>query len=309
MAVGCGAMRLPSGTHPIGAGAVLRQAGRTAVPALQGMPGSSSSSTSSKPLRCNVVSGAPAFAAVLPGSLVVAQAVRRWTRKHARRKARDAVVCLSSPEGSELQVSQLDASSPAALAAAEEGGIEWCEETLESCGKVKVGLLCRDSAADGVRRIVVVKGDVRGRRLVPLRLHSECLFGDALGSTRCACGPQLQSFLEVLGRDGSGVLVYLQGHEGRGIGLAAKIRAYALQDGPRALSSDAANEALGFPADARRYASDDAMQLQRELGLQSARLYSSNSSKASVMADIVEEVVPWDSAHRRWREDRPVKGL
>ncbi|CAE8618119.1 unnamed protein product, partial [Polarella glacialis] len=84
----------------------------------------------------------------------------------------------------------------------------------------------------GARCVALVKGEVADCEAVPARVHSECLFGDALGSDRCECGPQLRAFMkDVLGDESrpSGILVYLQGHEGKGIGLEGKLRAYNLQ--------------------------------------------------------------------------------
>lgn len=85
--------------------------------------------------------------------------------------------------------------------------------------------------SDGTEHAVLVHGDVAGREDVLVRLHSECLTGDVLGSLRCDCGPQLEMSLERIAKAERGVLVYLRGHEGRGIGFSHKVRAYALQDG------------------------------------------------------------------------------
>jgi 3,4-dihydroxy 2-butanone 4-phosphate synthase/GTP cyclohydrolase II len=107
-----------------------------------------------------------------------------------------------------------------------------------------------------------------------VRVHSECLTGDALGSLRCDCGPQLQASLAAVGAEG-GVVVYLSGHEGRGIGLLAKLTAYALQDG--GLDTVAANVEQGLPADAREYGAAAAVLC--DLGLDDVELLTNNPGK------------------------------
>jgi len=117
-------------------------------------------------------------------------------------------------------------------------------------------------------------GDTPGRRSVLTRVHSECLTGDALGSLRCDCGPQLDAALARIAIEG-GVVVYLRGHEGRGIGLAAKVAAYALQDA--GLDTVDANTAQGLPADAREYGA--AAAILADLGVQRVRLLTNNTEK------------------------------
>lgn len=117
-------------------------------------------------------------------------------------------------------------------------------------------------------------GDTPGRRAVLTRVHSECLTGDALGSLRCDCGPQLDAALARIAVAG-GVVVYLRGHEGRGIGLAAKVTAYALQD--EGLDTVDANTVQGLPADAREYGA--AAAILADLGVRRVRLLTNNTDK------------------------------
>jgi len=122
-----------------------------------------------------------------------------------------------------------------------------------------------------------------------VRIHSECLTGDAFGSLRCDCGPQLHAAMELVARDGGAVL-YLRGQEGRGIGLAAKIAAYALQD--QGLDTVEANEQLGLPVDARDYSA--AVAMLNKLGLTNIRLLTNNPAKVEALKthgiNVVERV-------------------
>lgn len=136
----------------------------------------------------------------------------------------------------------------------------------------------------GFEHSALVKGDVA--ETTPLiRLHSECLTGDAFGSLRCDCGPQLHTAMERIEEQGSGVILYLR-QEGRGIGLGNKIRAYALQDDGR--DTVEANHELGFPADARSY--DVAAAILAELGVSSVKLLSNNPAKREALQALGIEV-------------------
>ncbi len=131
---------------------------------------------------------------------------------------------------------------------------------------------------DGSEHVALVYGDPRRlgeEDAVLCRVHSECLTGDVFGSSRCDCGPQLEEAMERIVARGSGVVVYLRGHEGRGIGLLAKLQAYELQDGGR--DTVDANLDLGLPADARHYGA--ASQILKHLGVRAVRLLTNNPAK------------------------------
>jgi GTP cyclohydrolase II len=126
----------------------------------------------------------------------------------------------------------------------------------------------------GLEHLAFSLGDIRGQRDLLVRVHSECLTGDLLGSRRCDCGMQLQHSLKLIGQAGQGLLIYLR-QEGRGIGLVEKLRAYNLQD--QGLDTVEANLQLGHPVDARDYAA--AARILLELEIRSVRLLTNNPDK------------------------------
>ena len=133
---------------------------------------------------------------------------------------------------------------------------------------------------DGKEHLALVRGDIRGRQDVPVRIHSECLTGDVLGSLRCDCRDQLIASLQAIGRMERGVVLYLR-QEGRGIGLTNKIKAYALQD--RGYDTIDANRMLGFRDDERDYAA--AARMLRALGVESVQLMTNNPEKLRGLLD------------------------
>lgn len=139
---------------------------------------------------------------------------------------------------------------------------------------------------DGKEHAAVVQGDVRGQEAVPVRVHSECFTGDVMGSLKCDCRDQLEAALDLIASEDRGVVLYLR-QEGRGIGLANKIRAYALQDA--GLDTVEANHALGFQDDERRY--DVAARMIQELGIRSVRLITNNPNKLAGLRALGIEVV------------------
>jgi 3,4-dihydroxy 2-butanone 4-phosphate synthase / GTP cyclohydrolase II len=129
---------------------------------------------------------------------------------------------------------------------------------------------------DGTEYIALVLGDVHGESVLT-RLHSECLTGDVFGSLRCDCGAQLDAAMAAIAAEGRGVVLYLRGHEGRGVGLLSKLQAYELQDA--GADTVDANTELGLPVDAREYSAG--AQMLADLGVRSVRLLTNNPAKVT----------------------------
>jgi 3,4-dihydroxy 2-butanone 4-phosphate synthase / GTP cyclohydrolase II len=147
-----------------------------------------------------------------------------------------------------------------------------------------------ESEIDGEHHLAVVRGDPRGKNNVLVRVHSECLTGDVFGSLRCDCGPQLAEAVRLIAEEGTGVIVYLRGHEGRGIGLAHKLRAYNLQE--QGHDTVDANLELGLPVDSREYGIG--AQILVDLGVTTMRVMTNNPMKYGGLEgfglDIVDRV-------------------
>ena len=140
---------------------------------------------------------------------------------------------------------------------------------------------------DGRTHVALVKGDPEGHDDVLVRVHSECFTGDVLGSIRCDCGLQLAEAMRRIDAEGEGVIVYIRGHEGRGIGLRHKLEAYALQDG--GLDTVEANVELGFSPDSRDYGVG--AQILVDLGISTMRLLTNNPTKRAGLEGYGLEIV------------------
>jgi GTP cyclohydrolase II len=170
---------------------------------------------------------------------------------------------------------------PAGAPHAESESKMWIDDIAAEC-KMRVWK-CADPT---VEIITLTKGDVDGVTGVPVRVHSECFTGDILGSKRCDCGLQLHKFLRVMNGESRGILIYIRGHEGRGIGLSNKIRAYDLQD--QGLDTVDANLRLGLPVDTRNY--EDCLGVLQQLGVRSVKLFTNNPDKSKALGSMVSEV-------------------
>ncbi|MDQ1712467.1 MAG: 3,4-dihydroxy 2-butanone 4-phosphate synthase / cyclohydrolase [Frankiaceae bacterium] len=143
------------------------------------------------------------------------------------------------------------------------------------------------STFDGVEHVALVRGEIGDGESVLVRVHSECLTGDVFGSTRCDCGTQLDAALEAVAAEGRGVVLYVRGHEGRGVGLMHKLQAYQLQD----MGADTvdANLQLGLPADARDYGTG--AQILVDIGIRTMRLLTNNPGKRAGLEGYGLEIV------------------
>jgi 3,4-dihydroxy 2-butanone 4-phosphate synthase / GTP cyclohydrolase II len=142
------------------------------------------------------------------------------------------------------------------------------------------------NSLDGTEHVALIYGDLGDGERVLVRVHSECLTGDVLGSLRCDCGAQLDAAMAAVAAEGRGIILYLRGHEGRGIGLLAKLRAYHLQDS--GVDTVDANLELGLPADAREYSTG--AQMLADLGVRSVRLLTNNPAKVRGLSGFGVEV-------------------
>lgn len=166
------------------------------------------------------------------------------------------------------------------------------------------------STIDGIEHLAFVLGDLSTPEPVLTRVHSECLTGDVFGSRRCDCGPQLATAMGAVQSHGRGVVVYLRGHEGRGIGIGHKIRAYSLQD--EGLDTVDANLELGLPIDSREYGIG--AQILADLGARELRLMTNNPAKYGGIAgyglrivervSIITESTPENSSYLATKRDR-----
>ncbi|MFH8589304.1 GTP cyclohydrolase II [Streptomyces celluloflavus] len=191
-------------------------------------------------------------------------------REQARREAHPEEAKQLSPGGSADVSGSIECAAQASIPTAHGTFTAWGYRSL----------------LEGGEHLALTLGRVRDADRVLVRVHSECLTGEALGSLRCDCGPQLDTAMAEIAAVGTGVILYLRGHEGRGIGLLAKLRAYALQDA--GFDTVDANSSMGLPADARDYRV--AAQILNDLGVRSVRLLSNNPDKTAALTALGVEV-------------------
>lgn len=187
------------------------------------------------------------------------------------------------------------------------------ERTAVSRLPTKWGLFeayCYRSKLDGTEHIAVVKGDIGNGQDVLVRVHSECLTGDIFGSRRCDCGNQLDLAMQLIEEAGRGLVIYLRGHEGRGIGLGHKLQAYNLQD--EGHDTVEANLELGFAADAREYGIG--AQMLRDIGVRTMRLMTNNPAKFTglkgyglAVVGRVPVLTPFTDENRKYLETKRTK--
>lgn len=160
--------------------------------------------------------------------------------------------------------------------------IVWVERMVEARLPTAYGVFRAvgyHSLTDQLEHLALVMGEIDAGKPLLVRLHSECLTGDVFDSRRCDCGHQLSAAMSMIAAEGAGVIVYIRGHEGRGIGLLDKLAAYNLQDAGRDTAQ--ANEDLGLPVDARDY--KVGAEILRELGVRKIRLLSNNPIKRAAI--------------------------
>jgi len=188
----------------------------------------------------------------------------------------------------EALAAYLDDADPAEQTVTAPRGVSLRADTLVPTSHGDMRFMAYRDRATGTDHIAIVSGEL-GQEAPLVRVHSECLTGEAFGSLKCECGPQLDAALDIIHRDG-GVVIYMRGHEGRGIGLINKLRAYALQE--RGFDTLDANLELGLPADARDYAA--AASILADLGISEVRLLTNNTDKVTQLRayglDVVEQV-------------------
>ncbi|MFS7979260.1 putative 3,4-dihydroxy-2-butanone-4-phosphate synthase, GTP cyclohydrolase II [Helianthus anomalus] len=177
-----------------------------------------------------------------------------------------------------------------------------------ACGSFVV--YCYKSMSDGLEHVAIVKGEIGKGKNVLVRVHSECLTGDIFGSARCDCGNQLELAMKLIEEAGRGVVVYLRGHEGRGIGLGHKLRAYNLQDNGR--DTVQANEDLGLPVDSRDYGIG--AQILKDLGVKTMKLMTNNPIKCIKLkgyglevSERVPVLTPITKDNKRYLETKEAK--